>query len=247
MSLDRSGEQSSNESDRRVAIVTGASQGIGAALTDAMRQAGYAVVATSRSIDASEADNLLTVRGDVAQPETAARIVDQAVVRFGRVDCLVNVAGVHIDKPFIEYSLEEFEAMTAVNLAGFFHMTQCAIRQMLAQGEGHIVNITTSVVDHPLSQRPSALTSLTKGGLDAVTRSLAIEYASGGIRVNAVAPGVIRDPRYDPASYDGLAELHPLGRLGEASDVLGAILFLEQAGFVTGEIVHVDGGQAAGG
>ncbi len=246
MSLER-GSASSDESDRRVAIVTGASAGIGAALVDSMRRAGYAVVATSRSIDASDAGDLLTVRGDVAQAETAVRVVDQAVVRFGRVDCLVNMAGVHIDRPFIEYSLEDFEAMTAVNLAGFFHMTQCAIRQMLAQGEGHIVNIATSVVDHPRSQSPSSLISLTKGGLAAVTRSLAIEYASRGIRVNAVSPGVVRDPRYDPASYEGLAELHPLGRLAEASDVIGAILYLEQAGFVTGEIVHVDGGQAAGG
>jgi NAD(P)-dependent dehydrogenase (short-subunit alcohol dehydrogenase family) len=220
---------------------------MGAVLTDAMRRAGYAVVATSRSIDARQAEDLLTVRGDVTEADTAHRVVDGAVTRFGRVDCLVNMAGVHIDKPFTEYSADDVESETGVNLLGFFHMTQCAIRRMLSQGGGHIVNITTSLVDHPLAHRSSSLTSLTKGGLAAVTRALAIEYAASGIRVNAVAPGVIRDPRYDAASYEGLAELHPLGRLGEASDVIDAILYLDRADFVTGEILHVDGGQAAGG
>jgi NAD(P)-dependent dehydrogenase (short-subunit alcohol dehydrogenase family) len=233
--------------ERRVAVVTGASQGIGAALTHAMRRTGYAVVATARSIDTSDADDLLTVRGDLTQADTAARVVDEAVARYGRIDCLVNMAGVHIDKPFVEYSVEEFDAETGVNLLGFFHMTQCAIRQMLTQESGHIVNITTGLVDHPLHERPSSLTSLTKGGLAAVTRALAIEYAARGIRVNAVAPGVIKDPRYDEASYADLAELHPLGRLGKASDVIDAILYLDRAEFVTGEILHVDGGQAAGG
>ncbi len=235
------------EADRRVAIVTGASQGMGAALTEAMRRDGYAVVATARSIDTADADDFLAVRGDVTEAETASRVMERAVDRFGRVDCLVNMAGVHIDKPFTEYTADDYHSMTAVNLLGFFHMTQCALRQMLAQGGGHVVNITTSVVDHPLRQRPASLTSLTKGGLAAVTRALAVEYAARGIRVNAVAPGIIRDPRYDAASYEGLAALHPLGRLGEASDVVDAILYLDHAGFVTGEIVHVDGGQAAGG
>jgi NAD(P)-dependent dehydrogenase (short-subunit alcohol dehydrogenase family) len=230
-----------------VAIVTGASQGMGAALTDAMRLAGYAVAATARSVEAPAADDLLPVRGDIASAETASRVVEQAVGRFGRVDCLVNMAGVHVDKAFTEYSVEDFEAITAVNLLGFFHMTQAAIRQMLVQGGGHIVNITTSLVDHPRSERPSSLTSLTKGGLVAATRALAIEFASRGIRVNAVSPGVIKDPRYEMASYRGLAELQPLGRLGEAGDVIDAVLFLDRAGFVTGEILHVDGGQAAGG
>jgi NAD(P)-dependent dehydrogenase (short-subunit alcohol dehydrogenase family) len=221
---------------------------MGEVLVDAMGRAGYAVVATSRSIDPTESDSLVTVSGDITEAETAIRVVEGAVARFGRIDSLVNMAGVHIDKAFIEYTQEDFDQIAAVNLVGFFHITQSVIRQMLRQGSGgHIVNITTSVVDHPHSERPSALTSLTKGGLAAVTRSLAIEYASRGIRVNAVAPGVIKDPRYDVASYEGLAELHPLGRLGEASDVIDAILYLERAPFVTGEIVHVDGGQAAGG
>ncbi len=160
-----------------------------------MRQAGYAVVATALSIDASDANDLLTVPGDITEVETASRVVEQAIDRFGRVDCLVNMAGVHIDKPFIEYSIEDYDAMTTVNLLGFFHMTQCTLRQMLTQGNGHIINVTTSIVDHPRSQRPSSLISLTKGGLDAVTRSLAVEYASRGIRVNAVSPGVIKDPK----------------------------------------------------
>ena len=136
--------------------------------------------------------------------------------------------------------------MTAVNLTGFFHITQRVIRQMLTQGTGHIVNITTSLVDHAESATPSALTSLTKGGLAAVTGSLAIEFASRGLRVNAVSLGVIRNPAYDPASYEGMADLHPLGRIGEVRDVVQGILYLEQASFVTGEILHIDGGQAAG-
>ena len=239
--------EASNDADRRIAIVTGASAGMGAALTDAMRRAGYAVVATALSIDVTDADDLLTVPGDITEAETASRVVEQAIDRFGRVDCLVNMAGVHIDKPFIEYSIEDYDAMTTVNLLGFFHMTQCSLHKMLTQGSGHIVNITTSLVDHPRSQRPSSLISLTKGGLDAVTRALAVEYASRGIRVNTVSPGVIKDPRYDDAAYKGLAELHPLGRLGKASDVINAILYLDGADFVTGEILHVDGGQAAGG
>jgi NAD(P)-dependent dehydrogenase (short-subunit alcohol dehydrogenase family) len=237
---------SPDPADRRVAIVTGASQGIGASLTAALRAEGYAVVATSRSIHASEENGFLTVPGDITQVETARRVVDQAVARFGRIDTLINNAGLFIAKPFMDYTLDDFGAITALNLAGFFHMTQRAIRQMVVQGSGHIVNTTASLVDHPLSHSPAALTSLTKGGLAAVTRSLAIEYASHGIRVNAVSPGVIRNPTFDPASYEGSAELHPLGRIGEVGDIVDGILYLERAPFVTGEILHIDGGQAAG-
>jgi NAD(P)-dependent dehydrogenase (short-subunit alcohol dehydrogenase family) len=244
---DREGGHTARRTEKRVAVVTGASQGIGAGLVDALRREGYAVVATARSIDPSREDDLLTLRGDIALPETSAEIVERALDRFGRIDCLVNVAGVHIDKPFTEYTLEDFQAMTTVNLLGFFHITQRVIPPMLRQNEGHIVNITTSLVDHPNARTPSALVSLTKGGLAAVTRALAIEYAARGIRVNAVAPGVIEEPRYDASSYKGLAELHPLGRLGQIGDVVDAILYLDRATFVTGETVHVDGGQAAGG
>jgi NAD(P)-dependent dehydrogenase (short-subunit alcohol dehydrogenase family) len=239
--MSRSGAESP-----RVVIVTGASRGIGAGVAAAFRGAGYAVVATSRSIQSSSEHDLLTVQGDIAEVDTAQRVVEQALDRFGRIDSLINNAGIFIGKSLTDYTLDDYAAMTAVNLAGFFHITQRAIGQMVDQDGGHIVNVITSLVDHPRSASPSALASLTKGGLAAVTRSLAIEYAARGIRVNAIALGVIKTPAHDPASYDGMAALHPLGRLGELSDVIDAILYLEQATFVTGEIVHIDGGQAAG-
>ena len=231
---------------KKVAVITGASQGIGAGLVTAFRHAGYAVVATSRSIGPSDESDLLTVPGDVAEVETAERVVDQALGRFKRIDSLINNAGVFIGKPFTEYTPDDFAAVTRVNLAGFFHITQRAIRQMATQASGHVVNITTSLVEHPISESPSALASLTKGGLAAVTRSLAIEYASRGVRVNAVSLGVIKTPVHDPASYEGMAALHPLGRLGEVSDVVEGIMYLERATFVTGEILHIDGGRTAG-
>jgi NAD(P)-dependent dehydrogenase (short-subunit alcohol dehydrogenase family) len=232
--------------ERKVAIITGASQGIGAGLVARFRASGYAVVGTSRSIRPSDESDYLTVQGDIAEAETAGRVAEQTLNRFGRVDSLINDAGIAIGKPFTDYSPDDYAAITAVNLAGFFHVTQRAIRQMVEQGSGHIVNITTSIVERPSSERPSALVALTKGGLAAVTRSLAIEYASRGVRVNAVAPGVIKTPLHELASYKGLAELHPLARLGEVSDVVDGILYLERATFVTGEILHIDGGQAAG-
>ncbi len=230
----------------RVAVITGASQGIGAGLAAAFRRAGYAVVATSRSIRPSDESDFVTVQGDIADAETAGRVVEQAVDRFGRIDSLINNAGIFIGKPFTDYTLDDYAAVTAVNMDGFFHITQRAIRQMVSQGGGHIVNITTSLVDHASSTRPAALAALTKGGLAAVTRSLATEYASRGVRVNAVAPGVIRTAVDDPTSYDGMAGLHPVGRIGEISDVVDAILYLERATFVTGETLHIDGGQVAG-
>ena len=228
-------------------MVTGASQGIGAGAADRLREAGYAVVGVSRSISPSDASDFLTVRGDIAEVETAQMIVDQAVNRFGRIDSLINNAGIFISKPFTDYTLEDYLAITAVNLTGFFHVTQAVIRQMLTQDSGgHIVNLTTSLVDHAESENPSALVSLTKGGLAAVTRSLAIEYASRGVRCNAVSLGVIQNPAFDPASYEGLAALHPLGRVGQISDVVEGILYLERASFVTGVVLHIDGGQSAG-
>lgn len=236
-----------SHASRKVAVVTGASQGIGVGVAESFRGAGYSVVGVSRSISPSDASDFLTVRGDIAEVETAEMIVDQAVNRFGRIDSLINNAGIFISKPFIDYTLEDYLAITAVNLTGFFHVTQAVIRQMLTQGSGgHIVNLTTSLVDHAESKNPSALVSLTKGGLAAVTRSLAIEYASRGVRCNAVSLGVIQNPAYDPASYEGMADLQPIGRLGEISDVVEGILYLEQASFVTGVILHIDGGQSAG-
>ena len=234
-----------NES-RKVAIITGADRGIGAGLVAAFRRAGYAVVATSRAIPTSDEPDVLTVPGDITDVDTARRVVEQTLDRFGRIDTLINNAGIYIGKPFTDYTPDDYAAITAVNLTGFFHITQRSIRQMITQGRGHVVNISTSLVDHADSSRPSALAALTKGGLAAVSRSLAIEYASRGIRVNAVSLGVIETPEHDPASYEGMAGLQPIGRLGEISDVVDGILYLDRAPFVTGETLHIDGGQAAG-
>jgi len=233
-------------SENKVAVITGASQGIGAALVEAYRGRGYGVVAVARSIRRSDDPDILAVAGDITERSTAKRSIAEGVARFGRIDTLINNAGVFVAKPFTEYSEADYAAILGVNLAGFFHMTQAAIPHMVARGNGHVVNITTSIVDRASSEQPSALVALTKGGLAAVTRSLAIEYASRGIRVNAVAPGIIRNPIYDDASYEGYAALEPVGRLGAIDDIVEAILYLERATFVTGEILHVDGGQAAG-
>jgi len=236
-----------SDSSRKVAIVTGASQGIGAGVAEGFRRVGYAVVGTSRSIGPADTPDSLTVKGDITEAATARMIVEEAVDRFGRIDTLINNAGIFISKPFTDYTLEDYAAITAVNLTGFFHITQAVVRQMLTQGTGgHVVNVTTSLVDHAESQNPSALVSLTKGGLAAVTRSLAIEYASHAVRFNAVALGVIENPAYDPAAYESLAKLHPLGRVGQISDVVEGILYLEAASFVTGVVLHIDGGQSAG-
>jgi NAD(P)-dependent dehydrogenase (short-subunit alcohol dehydrogenase family) len=232
---------------QKVAIITGASQGIGAALVTAYRKLGYAAVANSRSIDKSDDPDVLTVPGDVATPGVGAGIVNAALARFGRVDTVVNNAGIFIAKPFTDYTDEDYDAVTGVNLRGFFEVSRSAVAAMLSrEGGGHLVNISTSLVDHARSQSPSALASLTKGGLNAVTKALAIEYANRGIRSNAVALGVIRTPMHPPSTYEALAATHPLGRLGEIDDVVEAIVYLENAPFVTGEILHVDGGQSAG-
>ncbi len=230
-----------------VAIITGASRGIGAGLVAGYRGAGYAVVGVALSLPPSDDNDYVAIAGDIAEAEIARRAVDQALERFGRIDTLVNNAGIYIGKPFTQYTVDDYAAITAVNLTGFFHITQLAIEQMVEQGSGHVVNISTSLVDHADSKRPSALPALTKGGLVAASHSLAIEYAAHGVRVNAVSLGVIRTPAHDPASYKELEALHPLGRVGEISDVVDAILYLERAAFVTGETLHVDGGQAAGG
>lgn len=231
---------------KKVAIVTGASRGIGAELATRFRGAGYGVVGTALSIPSSEDSDYVTVAGDIAQAETAQRVVEEAADRFGRIDTLVNNAGIYIGKAFTEYTLDDYKAITAVNLTGFFNITQRVIPHMVNQGVGHVVNISTSLVDHADQTRPAALASLTKGGLVAVTRSLAVEYASRGVRVNAVSLGVIRTGMASPGSYEGLAGVHPLGRVGEISDVVDGILYLERATFVTGETLHIDGGQVAG-
>jgi NAD(P)-dependent dehydrogenase (short-subunit alcohol dehydrogenase family) len=232
--------------EEKVAIITGASQGIGAGLARAYRERGYAVIAAARSIGASEDPGVVTVEGDIADPDTAQRIVDAAVERFGRIDTLINNAGIYIGKPFTDYTLEDLNALIAVNLAGFFHTTTRAIKHMLEHGHGHVVNVSTSLVDDADSSRPAALSVLTKGGLVAVTKSLAIEYASRGLRVNAVSLGVIKTPVHDQSFYAGMGALHPIGLVGEIEDVVGGVLYLESAPFVTGEVLHIDGGQSAG-
>ena len=228
---------------RKVAVITGASQGIGAGLVEGYLDLGYAVIANSRSIAPRDDDSLVTVAGDISDPEVADRIIATALDRFGRVDALVNNAGIFIAKPFTDYSPEDFGTAVAINLGGFFHITQRAIARMADQGSGHVVNVSTSLVDHPDRERPSALAVLTKGGLEAATRALAIEYAPRGLRVNAVSLGVIKTPAHDPESYAGMETLNPLGRLGEVGDVAAGILYLERATFVTGTILHIDGGR----
>ena len=232
---------------RPVVIVTGSSQGIGAGLVDGYRQRGWAVVANSLTIKPSEDPNVATVAGDVSEPATAQRIIDAALDRFGQVDTVVNNAGVFMSKPFTEYTAADYALITGVNLGGFFWLTQLAITEMLRRGRGHVVNISATVAARADSGSPSVLTALTKGGLAAATKSLAIEYATRGIRVNAVSPGIIQTPMHPPESYESLGDrMPPLGRVGQISDVVGGILFLESAPYITGEILHVDGGQIAG-
>jgi len=238
---------SSSNKQQKVAIVTGASQGIGAGLVKALRERGYGVIATSRSIQPSADPGVLAIAGDIGSPETARRVVEEGVARFGRVDLLVNNAGVFIAKPFTQYTAEDFAAKIATNVAGFFHITQAAVAAMERAGNGgHVVSISTSLVDHANSNVPSALASLTKGGLNAATKSLAIEYAGRNIRFNIVSPGIIKTPMHAPETHGVLASLHPVGRMGEIGDIVDAVLFLDGANFITGEILHVDGGQSAG-
>jgi NAD(P)-dependent dehydrogenase (short-subunit alcohol dehydrogenase family) len=231
---------------QKVAIVTGASQGIGAALVQAFRARDYKVVANSRSIKAGADPNIVTAPGDVADPKTAELVFKEALGRFDHVDILVNNAGMFMAKPFTAYSQDDYAAYLATNVTGFFHMTQRAIEAMNKQGYGHVVTITTSLVDQPMTSVPAVLASLTKGALSAATKSLAIECAKNGVRVNAVSPGIIKTPMHPIEAHQALASLHPVGRMGEVSDIVDAVMYLDTAGFVTGEILHVDGGQAAG-
>ncbi|MFC1406943.1 MULTISPECIES: SDR family NAD(P)-dependent oxidoreductase [Streptacidiphilus] len=232
---------------RKVAIITGAGGGIGSALVTAYLGLGYAVVATSRAVPRSADPQLLALSADLAEAGAGERIVAAAMDRFGRIDTLVNCAGVYIGKPFTDYTDEDFDRIVGVNLRGFFTVSRSAVGAMVARGEGggHLVNISTSLVDQPDAQVPCALASLTKGGLNAVTRELAIELAGHGIRVNTVSLGVVRTPM-NPEATPELKARHPLGRMAEVDDVVQAITYLEQASFVTGEILHVDGGQSAG-
>lgn len=232
--------------EQRVAVITGASQGVGAALVKAYRDRNYRVVATARSVKPSSDADILIVPGDIADRRTAERAISEAVARFGRIDTLVNNAGIFIAKPFTRYTQADYTAIMGVNVDGFFHITQLAVAAMEKQGRGHVVQITTSLVEYANARVPSVLASLTKGALNAATKSLAIEYAKRGIRVNAVALGTIKTPMHPVETHEALGALQPVGHMGEISDIVDAILYLESAGFVTGEILHVDGGQSAG-
>ncbi|AUT63985.1 SDR family NAD(P)-dependent oxidoreductase [Paraburkholderia terrae] len=231
---------------QKVAIVTGASQGIGAEIVKGFREHGYRVVAVARSIKPSDDPNVVAIAGDIGDRAVAQRAVSEAIARFGRIDTLINNAGIFIAKPFTHYTAEDYAAVLNVNVNGFFHITQLAIAEMEKNKSGHVLQISTSLVDHAISGVPSVLASLTKGGLNAATKSLAIEYAKTGIRANAVSPGIIKSPMHAPETHEALGSLHPVGHMGEMSDIVNAVLYLDSASFVTGEILHVDGGQSAG-
>ena len=234
----------------KTAIVTGASRGIGAGLVEAFLERGYSVVANSRNITKANpfaaAANVALVDGDIGHPSTAARIVDTTVSRFGGIDVLINNAGIFIPKPFTEYTTEDFNALVSTTLAGFLYVSQLSVKQMLQQKGGSIVNLSTTLVDQPIAGVPAAVQIMIKGGLNAVTRALAIEYAKDGIRVNTVAAGVINTPMHKPETREFLKGLHPVGRMGEIKEVVDAVLFLTDATFTTGEVLHVDGGAHAG-
>jgi NAD(P)-dependent dehydrogenase (short-subunit alcohol dehydrogenase family) len=232
--------------EQKVAVITGASQGIGAALVKAYRERGYGVVATARSVKPSNDPDVVAVPGDIAERKTAERAIAEGVARFGRIDTLVNNAGIFIAKPFTQYTDIDYKAVVNTNVTGFFNITQLAIAEMEKRKSGHVVQITTTLADSANSNVPSVLASLTKGGLNAATKSLAIEYARRGIRVNAVAPGIIKTPMHPADTHEALAAMHPVGHIGEIDDIVDAVLYLETATFVTGEILHVDGGQSAG-
>jgi len=231
----------------KVAIITGAAEGIGAGLVAGYHARGWAVVASARRIKPPEDPDVAAVDGDIAEPATAGKIIGAALDRFGRIDTLVNNAGVYLSKPFTDYTPADYARVVGVNLTGFFWLTQRAIAEMVTRYGGHVVNVSATLAEAADSGPPAVLAALTRGGLVAATRSLAIEYASFGIRVNAVAPGIIATSVHPAHSYEHLGgQLPPLGRVGQVSDVVDGVLFLESSPYVTGEILHVDGGQIAG-
>jgi len=234
----------------KTAIITGASQGIGAGLVEAFLKRGYSVVANSRNITKANpfaaSASVALVDGDIGDPSTAAKIVDIAISKFGRIDVLINNAGSFIPKPFTDYTTEDFDTLVSTTLAGFLYVSQLAIKQMLRQKSGSIVNISTCLVDQPIAGLGAAVQIMLKGGLNAVTRALAIEYAKEGIRINTIAPGVIDTPMHRPEAHEFLRGLHPVGRMGEVKEVVDAALYLTDATFTSGEVLHVDGGAHAG-
>jgi len=235
---------------KQTAVITGASSGIGLGLTKAFLAEGFNVVANARHVTSAgtlkPSDDLLLVDGDVGDSSTARKMIHSAEQQFGRVDVLINNAGIFVPKPFVDYTSEDFDRVVGTNLAGFFYVSQEAIRHMQQNGGGQIINISTTLAQQPIAGVTAALTSLTKGGLDAVTRGLAIEYASRGIRVNAVAPGIVDTPMHKPENHESLKHLHPISRLATVQEIVDAALFLVRASFITGEVLYVDGGAHAG-
>src|SRR5215467_4438664 len=234
----------------KTAIVTGASRGIGAGLVEAFLDRGYNVVANSRNITKANpfaaAANVALADGDIGDPDTADRIVHAAVSRFGRIDVLINNAGIFVPKPFTEYTTEDFNTLVSTTLGGFLYVSQLTVKQMLRQKSGSIINVSTMLVDQPIAGLGAAVQIMVKGALNAVTRALAIEYAKEGIRVNTIAAGVIDTPMHRPETHDFLKQLDPVGRIGQVKEVVDAALFLTDATFTSGEILHVDGGAHAG-
>ena len=235
-------------SSKRTAIVTGASQGIGAALVEALLNAGYNVVATSRNVNQSLAasSSLVLVAGDIGTKETAAKVAVAAMEKFGSIDLLVTNAGIFSTKPFTEFTTDDFTALVSTNLLGFLYITQLAVKQMLKQKAGAVVSITAALADQPIAGVNAAVPMITKGGLNAVIKSLAIEYAKEGIRFNAVAPGIVDTPMHKHDPKESLRTLQPMGQIARVDDVSDAVLYLAHADQVTGEVLHVDGGSHAG-
>jgi NAD(P)-dependent dehydrogenase (short-subunit alcohol dehydrogenase family) len=234
----------------KVAIVTGASRGIGLGITRRLLETGYCVIANSRNITQARAlqsgDRLKLIDGDIGTHDVAKRLVDCAISHYGRIDLLINNAGVFIPKPFTEYTPEDFRRANDTNLWGFFYVSQLAASQMRLQKSGHIVNITSSIVDQPVAGLTGSLINLTKGGLQSVTKALAIEFAGDGVRFNAISPGVVNTPMHQPEAHEFLKELSPFHRLAEISEVVDLVQYLESAPFVNGEVIHLDGGAHAG-
>ncbi len=239
---------SSNE--KPVAIVTGASSGIGLGIVQALLDRGYRVVGTSRTITKSKelksSADLVLVDGDVSKKETAVKVADAAVKDFGRIDLLVNNAGIFIPKAFTDYSEDDYNLVMNINVASFFYMTQQVVPQMKKQSSGHVVNISAVLADQPSGSVPALLAVLSKSPMPAVSKALALEYAASNIRFNTVSPGNINTPMHANDNHEALAKFHPLARMGEISDIVDAVLYLQNATFVTGENIRVDGGVHAG-
>jgi NAD(P)-dependent dehydrogenase (short-subunit alcohol dehydrogenase family) len=235
---------------KKTVIVTGASGGIGAAVVHAFLDRGYNVVATSRDFSKSgfaQSPNLAGVDGDIGDPATAEKVVRTAVSQFGSIDHVVNNAGIFKSKPFTDYTADDFRALVRTNLEGFVLITQLAVKQMLSQGTGgSVITTSAALADNPIADQPASIAMITKGGLNAVTRSLAIEYAKRNIRFNAVAPGVVDTPLLQGKPKDSFASRSPMGTVAEPSDIADAVLYLAEARYVTGEVLHVDGGAHVG-